>query len=233
MKSLSYWALLNMRKAIGILVVVHLLLATLAYYLGILFSAQELVLPLWLIYICIALFFVAEIAYPVRRSRFKWLRWSYARQKTMDFTIIGTYALAMVVIGNQSANQLERTSLPESHSSFVVPTVHKPNADDTLSKSEKRKERRQLKKELRKKVKTYVKQLKRKAKNDNNTGGKVALIIILMIVGILLVGLLSCFVACSDAPWLGLILFLSLSVLIGIGCVKWIKSVKAKGKSGG
>ncbi len=230
MKFLSYWALLNIRKTIVLLILLHSLLAALSFYLGVRLFAEEVILPRWLFYICLLIFVGIQIAYPLRKTRHHFLKWNYTKQKVMDFLVVATYCVAMTTLTNIGAHQLWKETNPapmHTRSIVLKPEAHKSIEDST----NKRKPGRKIKKALKKKFRSLLKQAKKQVKSQKKTASKASIIAI-MVLAILLVAVLSCFLACSDASWLGLLVFGSLTILILVLGIKWIRKNEA-GKTTG
>jgi hypothetical protein len=103
MKAISYWALLNPKKTWVILTVIHLALGGLTTYLGILLFLKGIAVPDAVFMAGVIIATIAWILYPVRRSKYKIWKWSYARQKTYDFGLIVGGLLMLLTITNQGA----------------------------------------------------------------------------------------------------------------------------------
>jgi hypothetical protein len=231
MKKISFWALFNPKKTIAILIVLHTFLAVLAFNLGVLLFAEDILLPRSLIYGSIVLYLVALLLYPIRRARNKFWKSNYVRQKILDVTIVTACLVAITINTNIEANAA--WSAGEDPAGFVQTIVykHKPTVTEKpiggsfksfwKNKIEQRKQRKLLKKKFRKFVK--------KIKNDNS--GKIAGVLLLMTLGILAIAMIACMLFASEASLLGfLVLFggWTLVLVFGIKSIRRLRGEKSK-----
>jgi hypothetical protein len=229
MKNLSLWALLNPKKTIAILSVVHMLLAVLAFYLGVLLFAEGIILPKSLIYLSIFVYLMVHLFYPIRRARYKFWKPNYARQKVLDLIVVAACLLAVTTHTNIEADAAWNAG--EDTAGFVQSIVHKPIIDksnDGVSKSfwKSKKERRKQRKILKKKFREFVKDVKKNNKNKN--GGKIGGVVFLIILGMIVVAALACLLFASEAGFMGyLVLFGGWILVITLG-VKSIRKLKGK-----
>ncbi len=93
MKNLSRWAKTHPRQARLILVLTHVCIAFGALTCGFLTYFADIVLPAWLPIFLANCFFIAYFFYPQKGATQGWFKFSYLRQKSLDFILSTSYAL--------------------------------------------------------------------------------------------------------------------------------------------
>lgn len=227
MKTLSYWALLNPKKTIAILSVLHLLTAILAIYLGVLLFAEGILLSKSLIYVGLILFFLVQIFYPIRHARHKLWKANYARQKVMDVILVGAYLLAVTANTNIEAHAaLKVTGNPPGFAKQIVynPVVEESNEAAKNSFWKNNKHQKKLKKQFKK----FVTEVRKQAGNSDYTKEKVVGIVLLMIILMLLVAALACMLGASDMGGVAAVVLVGGWVLVLVLGVKLIRKLKGE-----
>jgi hypothetical protein len=234
MKRISYWAKNNPQRARITIVLLHIALAILAFYVGRSFHSIHFTFSRWFLVPLLGIFLLAAALYPRGRKK------PYRNQKICDF-ILGSCSYLLVCL---FFNQFQGESLGLVSSFASIPVnirLHcsEPNSTDTLSlESGKEKsgsavklsksEKKKLRSELRKDLKAFV---SGNPEEKIHIWAKIALIILSLAAsaGLLyLLALLSCSIACGGAEFLALfililgtisILFLLIQVLRKI--IRW------------
>jgi len=200
MKLLSFWAKNNLYKARLLLILGQTLLVIIAFLMGAIFSSLPYFSPETFRFIGLSLFFIGLILYPIKNTRWTFLKHSYFRQKCMDGILIFSSLFLFFGLGQQlmEAPSPELIGATQTKSWKAELVVHSrttnisPKASKKATRKQKRLERKQLRKSLKKTIKKHKKGL--------STGVKVLLILLtLLLSSVLIYGLLflSCSLVCS------------------------------------
>ncbi|MCC7244367.1 MAG: hypothetical protein IT269_01700 [Saprospiraceae bacterium] len=167
MQNISLWALLNPIKSRTILVFANLALLFISIWMGIHFFSHDIYLPKYLINAGIVLFFTAWMLYPVRRSRYRFWKFNYARQKTLDFVIVCSGMLMIMTASNRDAHAAYREVSSQANAVPVMLLSKERMASEMPDKGEKMSWRK-FKKSMRGQYQAYVK-AKKSGSNSENT----------------------------------------------------------------
>ena len=209
MRSISLWARDHAwTSRFLIVLVIYPLLNLTGLFLGDLLESLNIVFSSSWTYILSFVIIFLFLFYPGRKeSAYK----NYRFRKTMDFLLVVSTFLCILLSGNQLAAGKQIGLIPASHAAEIQP-AHTTTAD----KPEK-------KKSLKKKI-----QALRKKYRDLDTGAKIALTLLAVVVFVglaYLLGVLSCSIACSGAEGGAyVVFFLGLGGLI-FGLVKVLKLI--------
>jgi hypothetical protein len=218
MKNLSFWALMNPWKSQSLLVCCQLLLTALTIYTGVWLFAHDVLMPKWVFYVGEILFFALLIMYPIRRARHRFWKTSFVKQKLMDVGFGVSYVLMAITMSSGSAESVWNEP---TESGFVTQIALRENVKPTAVNAPK--SATFSKKEIRKQFKAFVSEMKSRS---NGNAGKIAGIIVLMLLLIFLIAILSCSVSCSGGN--GGILFGLGAVLILILGIMAIRKIVGK-----
>jgi len=228
MKAISYWARDHRFQAIVYNILLQLILLGFYFFVGVFLFAFDIVFPLEIYYIGVALFFVACLIYPFKRVKKGWFKYSYRKAKSIQ----GMVLLSSIILMCNLGNQLSRSSMIASTD---VSYEARPVVLDSKELNKKRgkiskKQRRLNRKILKKKLKSFIKKTRRGVKI---TGGDVFLIIILGAVftfalGYLVVAL-YCNLVCSGQVVLANFILVAGAILWVLGLVgiaRWIIGIR-------
>jgi small-conductance mechanosensitive channel len=235
MRKLSSWARHHRHAARIIIIVGHLVLGLLAFYLSRLLQVE---LSPSLAYTAVILFLITCLVYPSRQTRTR-LRKSvaYRWQKTCDFILLVlAFFMTFSIAGSSFFSRL-------SPGQFVygatMPAMQdkKPGAEEILASlayrdkhSLTRSEKRILKKEFRNQLKLYT---KAKLQGHKEEADKALLIILTIVAAVGLFALLAaltCSIACSGAEGAAIALLILGSAAIVLGVVLVINSISKRPK---
>ena len=181
----------------------------------------------------LSLFFVGLILYPLKHTRFAFLKHSYFRQKCMDGILIFSSLFFFCGLGQQLMEETstERMGVIQTkawRAELVVhsrPTNISPKASKKAIRKQNRLERKQLRKQLKNSIKKYKKEL--------SPGAKTLLIIGTVLLGSILslvLSVLSCSLICSGMDILGFILYGGGNLLIVALAIVAIRRILGKTK---
>src|SRR6185503_15859954 len=211
MRKISLWARHHRPAAIASLVVIKLLLAALAYYIGSALLDLNIHIPFFVLVSTMAIFLLAALLYPSRRRHGASKRQRYTWQKSCDFAIA---ACSFVMIATLVNSNGAVSGITDSFASQVT-TVETPTAEEILASLKyrdkstlTRHEKRILKDEFKKQLKLYA-----VAKvTGNKDGAGKALLITLTIIGALgllyLVAALACTLSCNGSDAAAVVVFI-------------------------
>jgi hypothetical protein len=226
MKTISYWALLNPKKTWVILTLIHLALGGLTTYLGIILFFNGITLPDTVFLAGVIIATIAWILYPVRRSKYKIWKWSYARQKTYDFgLIIGGLMMLLTITNQQSIMSMAKEDQSVGFAMQVAMHQQAPVARE-LTFWEKIKISH-IKKKIQEGFANLVKEIKVAESGDPYTEWIIFGIVVLMILLVFAAGYLSCSLTCSSGNVLWTLLGGLFIVLVVLGALTLIKRVNA------
>ena len=208
MKSISLWARDHAwTSRLLIILVIYPLLNLTGLFLGDLLESSNIVFSSSWTYVLSFVIILLFLFYPGRNEpAYKNFRF----RKTMDCLLVLSTFLCILLSGNQLAAGKQFGLIPASHAAEIQPA-----RTSTLDKPEK--------KSLKKKI-----QALRKKYRDLDTGAKIALTLLAVVVFVglaYLLGALSCSIACSGAEGGAyVVFFLGLGGLI-FGLVKVLKLI--------
>ena len=242
MRKISTWArrhIMLTRFLIGLL---YIVLNLLALFLGDLLFFTNITLPVLFIYFPFALFFTGLILYPVKGRKHSYKNF-YFQQKSADL-LLAVSSFLLVVYGGNALNKTSYTSFSGAYAtSFSIPSNQQVKTKSNIESKEDSKpavKKPLSKKELKKKLKSKWKDF-RKHYKESTKGEKTALIILSIIIAaglLMLVGALSCELACagSDGAAIavgilgtGLIIFLLVRVIQRINRGPRVKTEPVEG----
>jgi len=223
MRNISCWARQNKVKARLTLIILKLLLACMAYFIGSNLSELNIILPELTGITAVFLFVLIAVIYPARHKSRLSKKLFYIKQKSCDYILAASSFLMMIFFTN---NRLYTLTDPAPSFAIMpaVVNIDPPTAEEILKslehrdkKSLTRQEKRILKQEFKKQLKVYVKS---KITGKKDEAAK-ALLIVLTIIGALgalyLVAALSCSLSCngSDAAALAVAILGLVGVIWG------------------
>ena len=229
MRKISLWAKHHRIQAIAFLVVIKLLLAVLAFYLGSVLLNLNVHIPFYVFIIALVALLIAAWLYPSRsrhssisKNRF------YAWQKSCDFLVA---TCSFVMIGTLVNTNLPIPGSAVSFASNVV-TNTTPTAEEILASLQyrdkstlTRQEKRILKEEFKKQLKIYA---IAKIKGDKGGASKTLPIILTIIAAVglfFLVAAIACNLSCNGSDAAAVIVGVLGTALIIWGAVVLIKRI--------
>jgi hypothetical protein len=229
MRKISLWAKYHPFPAITSIIVIKILLAVIAFYIGSALLAMNIRIPFFVCIIALIVLVAAAILYPARYLTGLSKKQFYTRQKCCDLVIA---LCSFVMIGTLINTNF---TMPHSASLIASNTVASdpPTAEEILSSLQHRdkdsltkKEKRILKQEFKKQLKIFV-VAKTSGKKEN---GEKALLIILTIIAALgllyLLAALACSISCSGAEGAAIAVAIIGTVGIIWGTVAIIRRIK-------
>lgn len=233
MKTLSHWAKNHPISARWILAFGHIFTLLNGLLLGSLLYLNDLSIPPFVMGFCMILIGAAYLAYPFREARSGFFRYSYGKQKTMDFVFVAAAALLISTATCQFAYETPAPTATTVSQLQIYPVVER--GPSPQEEQIQRPSQRTLKASIRAQkqlIKQELRTLKAEWKQAKDSGGqgvaKVLLILLTIVVALALayiIAALACAVACNGndalavglllAGWTGII-FLSVVVIRGI-----------------
>jgi hypothetical protein len=227
MRKISRWAKHHRLPAIISLVVIKLLLAFIAAYVGVSLLGMNIRIPFPVFFIALLVLITTAIAYPSKHVARLTKKQFYIRQKTCDFMIA---TCSFVMIGTWV-----NTNLPVAISTATVSaatTTINPTAEEILASLKyrdkstlTRQEKRILKTEFKQQVKIYT---VTKLKGHKDDAGKAGLIILTIVaaLGLLyLVAALACSLSCNGSDAAALVVGILGTALIIWGVIAVIRRI--------
>jgi hypothetical protein len=217
MQNLSYWGMMNPLKAQFIIVFAQILFCLLATYSGIWLFTQDILLTNSLYYTGFGLFFITFALYPVKRSRFRFWKHTFAKQMGMSSLLMVSYLMIALTISNREARiaSQTRTSAPQNVSialkSGIQTAIIAPKTT--------------LKARLKQKYATYVLKNRKNASMDTGSIVGIIAIILLMILCLLGVAALACNVSCSGSSSMGIVVLVGGTAFVLWGGILVIRSL--------
>jgi hypothetical protein len=240
MRKLSKWAKINPKSSRIIIGFSHLLVVINAFCLGVILFVFDYGESKWSSIIIANLFFISYLLYPRKDIKNERFRYSYTRQKILDFSLVIFYSV-VIAFGVNSfliQNNYDYNLYRQPTAEF---TVIKPKSKNQTTTRKNLKSEVEVKiKKLRKQIKHELRGLKKELKRENDKGGVVALKILLtlltigvaLLLGYLIAGL-ACSLACSGQgglAWVVLVLGWGGMIWLGIIAIKNILSKIGKKK---
>lgn len=221
MNNISTWARQHIAEARICIVMLKLLLAIAAFFIGNSLLSLKIILPENAGVAFVFLFILPALLYPSRQNNMS-KKLFYIKQKSCDFLLAAAGFLMMIFFVNNRLYSF--ISPPNSHANTsTIITSDPPTAEEILKslqyrdkKTLTRQEKRILRHEFKKQLKVYVKSkiTGRKSEADK------ALLIILTIIGavgaLYLVAALSCSLACNGSDTAAIAV-----LILGLAGVIW------------
>jgi hypothetical protein len=226
MKKLSYWGMMNPLKTQFIITISLLSLSILGIYSGIWLFAQDIILPNFVFYTGLTLFFIGFACYPIYRARYAFWKTTFAKQKTMDTILLFSSMLITITFSNREANIAWKTAPNPVQNVQIVFKEPAPNALQLPAKQLTFKEK------CMKKYTQFV--IKKKLMSESLDGGSVAgivLIVLLMLVLMAGVAILACSATCSGSSVGAVVILVSGWALIITGGIYLIRRLIQKSKN--
>jgi uncharacterized membrane protein len=227
MRKISFWAKHHRFGAIAFLVIIKLLLAYIAFYIGSSLLDLDIHIPFFVFGIALFILVMAALIYPSRRFTRLSKNQFYIRQKSCDFIVA---ACSFVMIGTLVNNNFPLPATTISSASNV--TAIQPTADEILASLKyrdkttlTRQEKRILKEEFKKQLKVYA---VAKVTGHTSDAGKAGLIILTIVaaLGLLfLVASLACSLSCNGSDAAAVIVGVLGVALIVWGTIALIKRI--------
>lgn len=210
MKKLSKFAKKNPVKARLIITFAHIVLPFLAIYFGASLYDFNVVLPVVLIPVLVTVFVIATCLYPNKKRKSGFFKYSFRRQKSLDFAFVVVYFFLIATSANSIFYEPQATNTATAKPVFIAKTPIQETAKDNVFQKPA-KQIKQFRKSLRVKIRTL-----KKTNKQSDKGGMVALkvlLILLTLLGAVVLGYfifaLGCNLACSGSEaaawvvWIG------------------------------
>ncbi len=220
MKTLTIWAARNRRKALFIMIILHLLLIINGIAAGKMLIEKEIILNIWFRNFAVLLFLIAFFFYPVKAGKYslfkydsdsKIFRYSFFKHKMLD-TLSSVSAFMMILyVANISFSEnnlsvwfvqdLKAADFQTQKSKTAVAENYKISDVKSLNSETKILDKQSSKHKLIKKLR------KNKPQTDWGFIGKLILIIVLSLAATFVLAILSCAILCNGFEVLGILLF--------------------------
>ncbi len=219
MRKISLWAKRHPFPAIASIVVIKILLAVIAFYIGSVLLEMNIHIPFIVCIIALIVLAAAAFLYPSHHLTGLSKKQFYIRQKSCDlviatcsFVMIGTLVNINFPVPGATISSASSVIISKTPSAEEIIASLQYRDKSSLTKQEKR----ILKEEFKKQIKEYA-----KAKiTGNKKDGEKALLIILTIIGavglLYLVAALACSLSCNGADVAAVIV-----VVVGAVAVIW------------
>ena len=239
MKKISIWAKDHKWSARFLIIASFIVLNALAIVTGVLLSSIGISVPLTVMLLFAGAYSAAFIVYPSRSLRRKKLTAAkfYVRQKSCDLILVGSTFFMIVYIGNHPERLFQydppfntamasSTSLPKDSTlkTYKTLTAFSASLKDEKGNPLKWKERKKLLKEQVKAIKNA---------DEPSKGGKIALIILSVLVAIGLISLiaaLACSLSCGGSYVAAVIVGLGGTALVIWLLINMIRNINGKKK---
>ncbi|MEN8121626.1 MAG: hypothetical protein ABFS35_14845 [Bacteroidota bacterium] len=211
MKNLSYWGKNNPGKTRKIIAILHILLVFNAFSLATLTSLFDIDIPRAVLLIFGGIFFIAYFLYPSKKTKNGIFKYSYKKQKTLDFLLVVSYFLIL------SFGLKYTTIISETDHAKQLPILVQGDSpqQDVKNQGEPLFDSKLTFKELRKKIKSEFKELKKELKKQKDKPGIVFLKVFLVILSLAaaiglgyLIAALACSLSCSGMEGLAVIVLI-------------------------
>jgi hypothetical protein len=216
MYKISLWASRHIWPARAIIICCNVAATLLAVFIGAALYDLEITLPRYWFYGAVALFLATFSIYPQKNaSRFSR---SYRYRKACDSLLLLTTFIFTICIGNQPQQLLRLTTLPLAAAvpySASPATLQIDKTGKSIQPGIKKWSKRALKKTLRERIKVL-----KTAYKESGKGGKIALIILSILVALallFLVAAISCNIACAGADGLAILV-----LVLGVGIITFL-----------
>ena len=220
MRKISFWAKSHPRTARLYIIIIKILLAIIAWFVGRSFSRMNIGIPESLGILTLFIFLIAALLYPSKRSSISAQKYFYLKQKSCDFALAACTFIMMVCISN---NQLYPVTTPSSHASSNIIVSKPPTVEEILTslkygdkKTLTKPEKKILKREFKKQLKVFANAALNGKKKDADDAALVILVIIGAIGLTLLLSALVCSISCGGADGLAVAV-----ALLGLTAIIW------------
>lgn len=229
MKNLSLWANNNPIKSRAIITLGHLLIIPNALLLGFLTYAYDFEISRWVIVIFANVFFIAYFLYPNKQQGKGLFKYSYVKQKSLDFLLVTSYSLVIAAgLNHFSFSSDHRIELEEPKALLMVEKIN-PEVEINKSRTWKSDLKKSVK-QMRKKIKRELKELKKELKKKEGDEGKGLMKFLLILLtfgvaiglGILIAGL-ACNISCSGQEGLAWVV-----LILGWTAIIWLSVIAIK-----
>jgi hypothetical protein len=228
MKSISIWAHQHKTAARISIVFIYLLLNIIGVFAGDVLFSMGFLFPFFFYLSCILIVFTGLVIYPSKKNKAKYTNF-YTRQKLADCLLISATFLLIVYHGNSINTNQQKNYNPVYGSS-----IFSSNADhlEKISRPVKNKNGAGLSKNnVRKNFKNTLKELRKKYTESTKSEKTILIILsILFALGLIIIlGALSCSIACSGSEALADVVFFAGLGGIVFGLIKLIQRI-SRGK---
>ena len=220
MRKISFWAKSHPRTARLYIIIIKILLAIIAWFVGRSFSRMNIGVPESLGILTLFIFLIAALLYPSKSSSISARKYFYLKQKSCDFAFAACTFIMMVCITN---NQLYSVTTPSSHASSNIIVSKSPTAEEILTslkyrdkKTLTKPEKKILKREFKKQLKVFA----NATLSGNKKDADDAALIILVIIGAIGLTALVCSISCGGADGLAVAV-----ALLGLTAIIWGSTV--------
>jgi uncharacterized membrane protein len=227
MRKISFWAKHHRFQAITFLVIIKLLLAYIAFYVGSSLLDLDIHIPFFVFGIALFILVMAALIYPSRRFTRLSKNQFYIRQKSCDFIVA---ACSFLMIGTLVNNNLPLAGTTISLASNV--TSIQPTAEEILvslkyrdKSTLTRQEKRILKEEFKKQLKVYAVAKVTGHTSDAGQAGLIILTIVAALGLLFLVASLACSLSCNGSDAAAVIVGVLGVALIVWGTIALIKRI--------
>ena len=224
MRKISIWAKSHPRTARVYIVVIKILLAIMAWWVGRTLSEMDIAVPGSFGYFTLLIFIVIALVYPSRNSTAFSRKYFYLKQKSCDALLAGCTFIMMVSITN---NQLYQAATSSSYANSSISISKPPTAEEILAslkyrdkKTLTKQEKKILKQEFKKQLKIFTKATLSGNKKDADNSGLIILVIIGAIGLTILLAALVCSISCGGAEGLAVVV-----ALLGLTAIVWASVV--------
>ena len=224
MRKISFWAKSHPRTARLYIIIIKILLAIIAWFVGRSFSRMNIGVPESLGILTLFIFLIAALLYPSKSSSISARKYFYLKQKSCDFAFAACTFIMMVCITN---NQLYSVTTPSSHASSNIIVSKSPTAEEILTslkyrdkKTLTKPEKKILKREFKKQLKVFANATLSGNKKDADDAALIILVIIGAIGLTLLLSALVCSISCGGADGLAVAV-----ALLGLTAIIWGSTV--------
>jgi Ca2+/Na+ antiporter len=220
MRKISFWAKSNPHTARSYIIIIKIMLAIIAWFVGRSFSRMNIGIPENLGILTLFIFLIAALLYPSKSSSISARKYFYLKQKSCDFALAACTFIMMVCVTN---NQLYPVTTPSSHASSNIIVSKPPTAEEILTSLKYRDkqtltkpEKKILKREFKKQLKVFANATLNGNKKDADDAALVILVIIGAIGLTLLLSALVCSISCGGADGLAVAV-----ALLGLTAIIW------------
>lgn len=226
MKNLSRWAKNNPAYARIIIALAHVLVVFNALLMGLLFYTMEIGVYSGALILFANLFLLTYFFYPKKKEIGWFFKNAYARQKSHDFFLIVFYSAVLAFGGNNflAADTISPMQASEGRAELMS---YRPYSEKVISHKQTRKERiKSFRKQIKHELRTLKKEFKQQDNSGKKTGLKILLIVLTVVValglGTLIAGL-ACSASCSGQEGLAAVI-----LLLGWTGIVWLSVIAIK-----
>ncbi len=223
MKRVSFWALHHKGWARILIVISYFFLNFIGLICGDLLYSINIQLTPPFFYITTSVVLFTFLIYPGRKTN-KQYKKIYIRQKISDVLLLTATFLFIVYSSNSYNYGRSLNPLNSAFGSLIIPVVSNKDNDHLLKYNKSQLSKNVNKKQLR----SLIKSVRKKYKDSTKTEKTIYIILAILAAfgAILLIGALSCNIACAGSEALAyIILLLGIGGVI-FGLVKLIQSIK-------